>query len=332
VNRIGSLSKWVDNNIFFCIPCHHLPAYNTQCQSWHQTVMDNHGQIHKGSHLWFRGDTIPDGRPEEFNEDMAFPCAALLIHVLMHSSPMQMQMLTTYLTSLEFHGNHTKWYHSVMLSHSSVLCGTSQLVQLKYPQRINTNTPRLLRNGRRSHVTPWLKYRNSMENYYTLPWSYQLDKCTSQTWRPCSVRSMIALSCHTPHPVICLTTSGGGPTFSTTQSYPDPSQVLHSSKIFTPSQMQAPVLALVSVLAKDGMLGVYSQAGKQRDKTLVGQRLSASSSMYTLSCHPAPAILTSESLWGQQRNGQGMVERSEQKQADKLFFFWFLEIYMQQVV
>ena len=70
---IGPVSKWVDDHIFFRIPRPHLIAYNAQRQSWHKTVTDNGGRIHEGSRLWYRGDVMPDGRPEEFDEDMFFP-------------------------------------------------------------------------------------------------------------------------------------------------------------------------------------------------------------------------------------------------------------------
>ena len=80
VNGIGPLSKWVDDHIFFRIPHHHLPAYNAQHHSWHQAVMDNGGQIHEGSRLWFRGVTMEDGQPEEFDEDIVFPLHDLSCH------------------------------------------------------------------------------------------------------------------------------------------------------------------------------------------------------------------------------------------------------------
>ena len=35
--------------------------------------MSNGGQIHEGSRIWYKGDTMPDGCPEEFDEDMATP-------------------------------------------------------------------------------------------------------------------------------------------------------------------------------------------------------------------------------------------------------------------
>ena len=76
-NGIGPLSKWVDDHIFFRIPRPHLATYNAQCQAWHNTVKDNGGQIHKGSRLWYRGDVMPDGRLEEFDEDMSFPLCDL---------------------------------------------------------------------------------------------------------------------------------------------------------------------------------------------------------------------------------------------------------------
>jgi len=215
-----------------------------------------------------------------------------LIHLPTHFLHMQMQMSTAYLTSSEFHGSHPRWCCLVMLFHTSVLCGILQPVQLKYPQRRNKNTLRWLKNGRRNHATPWLKYKSYTENYYTPPWLTQPDKHTSQAWRPCSVYSTIGLSCHTPHPAICFSTSGGGLTSSVPQPFPDPFQAPQPSKTFMPSQMQALVLASASSLVNNGMLGVYSQAGSQREETSVGQRWSILSLSYSLSCHPAAAILT----------------------------------------
>ena len=72
-NGIGPLSKWVDDHIFFRIPRCHLNTYNNQRLSWSQLVASNGGRIHEGSRIWYKGDTMPDGRPEEFDEDMATP-------------------------------------------------------------------------------------------------------------------------------------------------------------------------------------------------------------------------------------------------------------------
>ena len=71
MNGIGPLSKWVDNHIFFHLPHQHLVTYSNQHYSWSQTVTKNGGRIHEASHIWYKGDTMPDGRLEEFDEDMA---------------------------------------------------------------------------------------------------------------------------------------------------------------------------------------------------------------------------------------------------------------------
>lgn len=72
-NGIGPLSKWVDDHIFFRLPRHHLETYNNQRRIWSQTAAKNGGRIHEGSRIWYKGDTMPDGRYEEFDEDMATP-------------------------------------------------------------------------------------------------------------------------------------------------------------------------------------------------------------------------------------------------------------------
>ena len=208
---------------------------------------------------------MADEWPEEFEEDMAFPLCNLS-----HASPCSLidaqftyadtdktPTSTTCLTNSEYHGNPPKQCHPVTLSHTWVLFGTSLLTQWKYPQKRNANTSRRLRNGRRSHSIPWLKYKNSTENYSTPPWLYQQDECTSPTWRPCSPFSTISLSCHTPHPTICLTISTGGPSSSNPQPFPDPSQALHPLRTLTPSQMPAQALASALPSARGGALGAY---------------------------------------------------------------------------
>jgi hypothetical protein len=72
-NGIGPLSKWVDDHIFFCLPHQHLETYNTQRHPWSQMVAKNGRQVHEGSHIWYKGDAMPDGCIEEFDEDMATP-------------------------------------------------------------------------------------------------------------------------------------------------------------------------------------------------------------------------------------------------------------------
>jgi len=216
-------------------------------------------------------------------------------HLMTRSSPMPMWTLMVYPMNLEYHGNTPKQCRLVTSSLTWVLFGTSQRAQLKFLWKRSANTLKRLRHGRTSHGTPWQRYRNSMESYYIPPWSFQQDEHTSPTWRPCSASSTTALSCHTPHPAICLMTSGGGLNSSMLQPYPDPSQVPLPSRTFMPSQTPAPVLALASSLVGSGTLGVYSQTGRQKGETLDGQKQLASSSSHSPSCHSAAAILTSRS-------------------------------------
>ena len=109
------------------------------------------------------------------------------------------------------------------------------------------------------------------------------------TWMPCSPCSMAALSCHTPHPTICLMTSSGGPNSSNPQPSPDPSQAPHPSKTIPPSQMPAQALALASPLARDGMLGTYFQIGSQKDGTLDGPK--------QLALNPGTCHLVTQQQW-----------------------------------
>ena len=76
-NGIGPLSKWVDDHIFFHLPRQYLETYNIQHHSWSQTVAKNGGRIHEASRIWYKGNTMPDGRPEEFDEDMVAPLCDL---------------------------------------------------------------------------------------------------------------------------------------------------------------------------------------------------------------------------------------------------------------
>lgn len=69
---IGPLSKWVDDHIFFRILRSHLERYNLQREQWAQDVAKNGGEIHDGGRLWFKGAIMPNGQPEEFDEDLSF--------------------------------------------------------------------------------------------------------------------------------------------------------------------------------------------------------------------------------------------------------------------
>jgi hypothetical protein len=82
MSGIGPLSKWVDDHIFFRIPCQHLENYNLYHRRACHTIQQTGGRLHDGGRLWFKGGKTPDGRVEEFDEDASAP-----IRDLSHTSP-----------------------------------------------------------------------------------------------------------------------------------------------------------------------------------------------------------------------------------------------------
>lgn len=73
---IGPIAKWVDDHVFLRIRREHLADYNLQRGVWRDLVAGS-GEHHSGGRTWFGGDLLPDGRTNEFVEDMAFPIADL---------------------------------------------------------------------------------------------------------------------------------------------------------------------------------------------------------------------------------------------------------------
>ena len=70
---IGPISKWVDDHVFFRIRRQHLAGYNQMRALRHQTILSNGGRQQEGSRIWFCGNTLEDGRLEEFDEDYSSP-------------------------------------------------------------------------------------------------------------------------------------------------------------------------------------------------------------------------------------------------------------------
>ena len=70
---IGPLAKWVDDHIFLWVPRTHLLSYNAQRAEWCHEIQAHGGRRQEGSHLWYRGKTLPSGPAEEFDEDCSTP-------------------------------------------------------------------------------------------------------------------------------------------------------------------------------------------------------------------------------------------------------------------
>ncbi|PSR72208.1 hypothetical protein PHLCEN_2v11915 [Hermanssonia centrifuga] len=70
---LGPVIKWVDDHVFIRILLRHLRKYNELRSFWASIIAKNGGRHHvKGRHL-YRGRPLPNGRTEEFVEDMSFP-------------------------------------------------------------------------------------------------------------------------------------------------------------------------------------------------------------------------------------------------------------------
>ncbi|KAF8624454.1 hypothetical protein AX15_005866 [Amanita polypyramis BW_CC] len=70
---IGPLVKWVDDHLFFRLNRGHINTYNTFRLKQSKTIVRQGGQMQCGARLWFPGETWPDGRQEEWPEDLQFP-------------------------------------------------------------------------------------------------------------------------------------------------------------------------------------------------------------------------------------------------------------------
>ena len=73
---IGPISSWVDDHLFFRIPCSSLPEYNKKRRTWNADIISR-GEHQEGGRIWFGGRRFKDGTLEEFDEDCTFPCKDL---------------------------------------------------------------------------------------------------------------------------------------------------------------------------------------------------------------------------------------------------------------
>ena len=71
-NGIRPLDKWVDDHIFFRIPCVQLQNYNHARRVWHNDIKQT-GMRHTGSRIWYSGKSHDGNILKEFSEDCSFP-------------------------------------------------------------------------------------------------------------------------------------------------------------------------------------------------------------------------------------------------------------------
>jgi hypothetical protein len=74
---IGPVLKWVDDFIFFRIPCDTIHEYNRIRRHNRSVIADNGGVQKSKGRLWFKGKVSADAGPEHFAEDLMFPLKLL---------------------------------------------------------------------------------------------------------------------------------------------------------------------------------------------------------------------------------------------------------------
>lgn len=69
---MGPLSYWMDDVPFLRVPLEHLVSYNKYCKQCRLCITANGGTHITRGRRWYGGDMLPDGRIEEFDENLSF--------------------------------------------------------------------------------------------------------------------------------------------------------------------------------------------------------------------------------------------------------------------
>ena len=69
---IGPVIAWVDDHLFFRLPCNTITNYNKICEMKAHFIAEQGGRLKENGRWWFKGEALADGTHEEFAEDCAF--------------------------------------------------------------------------------------------------------------------------------------------------------------------------------------------------------------------------------------------------------------------
>ena len=81
---IGPILKWVDDFVFFRVPCNSIATYNQLRAKNREVAANNGGMLQTGGRLWFKGRPSLETGGEQFAEDFAFPLRHLQNHTSNH--------------------------------------------------------------------------------------------------------------------------------------------------------------------------------------------------------------------------------------------------------
>ena len=295
---IGPLAKWVNNHIFFRVPCTQLPNYNAQCTEWQHEIQTHGGREQDGSQLWYRGKPLPDGSIEEFDKD----CSTQLGNLAGTSSRSGEDQDFAYADSDIDNISARlgiKWEPS-----KSVPFGT-EVPYLGFCWNLQTRLMHLPDEKKTRYlaaITQWEKkckhnlletqklYRKLLHASLVIPagrahltnLEATLGFFNNSPFLPC-----------TPPPVTLQTTLTGGSTSSVTRTSPNPSPLPNPPSTLMHTLMQAPSSAWRSQLAQDGRHGGWPMAGDPKEGTSNGPKLSASSFLPSAYAHFQARVSTS---------------------------------------
>ena len=268
---------------------------------------------------------MPDGKPEEFDEDCRFVLRNLsgdLPHQIAADDDYSYSDLNIDLLSNRLRIKIQRQFLGVSSLCSWASYGTLKIAQYLSQRIRNRNISQPLKSGSYFLRIPSSKYKSYTESYYTPPWWCQKDERTSPTWRPCSL-PLTVHSFLTPHPeTLNMILNGGNNSFARPLSY-EPSQNQQQSQIDRHTLTPALELASLLLLEIDGKHGGLSQGGNQRAGTSYGPRLLDSSfSPYAFSASLQQGLISSsmETSWGSSRDGgKGEAKISKPMQSSTAF-------------
>ena len=105
---IGLLVKWVDDHLFFRLDREHVDMYNGFHHSRSEAVIQQGGRARRGARLWFPGESSPDGRQEEWAEDLRFPLQNLPLRTPDQRHAYTMEDIDSYSAHLGIPWQHLK--------------------------------------------------------------------------------------------------------------------------------------------------------------------------------------------------------------------------------
>ena len=144
---------------------------------------------------------------------------------MMHSSPTTLPTSTTFHHHLAYLGNDKKICRLTIRLPTLASCGTWPLWRSPYHHKRSQNTSLQYRHGTMPRLTPLMKSKSYMENYFTAAQLFQEATLFLPSWKPCWGSLVLILSTHyIPQKTSSMALNGGLPSSANLSSaipFPD---------------------------------------------------------------------------------------------------------------